>query len=614
MVCPECGKELKETAKFCQWCGAKLTDNAPAEVSEPEDSIPADEIAEEQPSEESISEAETETDELSAPDEQVNAEDKASETETDVPEEEAAEEQPAEETLAETDAETDDAAVTAEEASETENAASEEETAAEQPSEIVAEASELAVEFSESDDLFVVSEQPVPAAEAAAEENTAVEARHRTVRFSARQTASIIAAVLLASLCIFSIYYIPTYVVPLKKYQNAEELFRDGYYDAAAEAFAELGDYENSRDYIERCRYESVVQLMDSGKYEEAAEAFAALDGYADSDALAAECLILSAEEYIRNGDYDAAISAYYAAGKTDLADDTAKARAAAFAEAGDYRAAAEAAAKYDREEAIEYLYLGAEKAMQDGDMKTAAEGFASLGDYKDSQKLAKECLYDSYAAEYRSGELSEKTVRAFRRMGNYRDSKELYIQAAYKYANASFESGNYYDALMMFRNCGTYEDSVTMLYRSRYELGKSLEKSDPASALSIFSLLGNYSDSQSRKKSAASRLGANASKWYADGFTSADGYYTSEFLTSDTLTISCTAGTDSPSGTVTLVVTFEDSEKNSVSADCENVRNGSSFSANVPLSSAAEGKAEVTVSVKDSGEIIRKFEIEIEK
>ena len=348
------------------------------------------------------------------------------------------------------------------------------------------------------------------------------------------------------------------------------------------------------------------------GIHSEAAREFSALDGYADSDELASECLIYSAEQYIADGNYNAAVSAFYAAGRPELAENISRERAEALAEEGDYFAAAEVATKYSSEDALEYIYLGSQKSMNDGDLRTAADGFEAISEYKDSAALLLECRYDLYYKEYNVNGASGEVVRGFSLLGNYRDSAELFIQAAYEYGIMLFESGRYYEAAAMFRNTGAYKDSSAQLHRSRYELGKSLEQSDPASAHSIFAMLGNYSDSAAKKRSTASSLGENGSDWYADGFTSVNGYCTSEFLKSDTLTVSCTAGTDAPSGPVTLVIIFMDGGNITVSADCENVRNSSSFSADIPLTSASPGKAEVTVSVKDSGKIIRRFEITI--
>ena len=153
--------------------------------------------------------------------------------------------------------------------------------------------------------------------------------------------------------------------------------------------------------------------------------------------------------------------------------------------------------------------------------------------------------------------------------------------------------------------NSGSYESSPSRLYETRYALGDSLAESDPASARSVFALLSTYLDSSKKKKAASERL-ADGESWYADGYTSASGYYTDVFTKNDVLLVSCTAGTDTISPPVTLVLTFRDSAGNEVSADCENVRNSGSFSGSFSLSSAAVGDAEIVISRKDSGSVLR--------
>ncbi|MCR5088921.1 MAG: hypothetical protein K6C08_05340 [Oscillospiraceae bacterium] len=75
-------------------------------------------------------------------------------------------------------------------------------------------------------------------------------------------------------------------------------------YDAAAEAFDALGDYQDSAVLSAQCReaidseklslkeaeYQSALLLLDSKHYSEAAEAFGALNGFADSKEMILEC------------------------------------------------------------------------------------------------------------------------------------------------------------------------------------------------------------------------------------------------------------------------------------------------------------------------------------
>lgn len=316
------------------------------------------------------------------------------------------------------------------------------------------------------------------------------------------------------------------------------------------------------------------------------------------------------AENYMENGEFEAAMSVYSAAGKSELAETAAEERAEKYAAEGDYFAAYELAEKYCKEElATEYFYLAAEKARKDGDFKTAADSFYRLGGYKNSAELAEECTYEFYRSEYAKNGASEETARGFYFLGNFRDSHDMYLQNAYEYGAKCFEEGDFAAAAAMFRNAAGYKDAGGQLYTARYELAKSLENDDPASARSIFAMLGNYRDSSSHKSTAAKKV---PESWYADGYTSVGNYCTTAFRRNDMLTVYCTAGTDSSSGPISVVLTLTDESGNTASAEYENLRNSGSFSVNFPLSDTAKGKAEVSVSRKDNWAVLRNFEITV--
>lgn len=459
-----------------------------------------------------------------------------------------------------------------------------------------AEISEFAGKFDEADGLFVVKE---PSIKEIPRTSTIFSKRRFPVVSSAAAAFLIIAAAV--------IYFAAVRAVPTIRYKNAEKFYSESNYDAAEEIFSELGDFGRSESYVLKCRYKKAIDMMNNELYPEAADAFTALDGYADSDALARECMVHIAEMYIESGNFDAAVSVYSAAGKSELAEKTALIKAESLAAEGSYFAAADAAEKYcGRDVVSEYIYLGASKAMTDGDFKTAADNFYRLGGYKDSSILARNCAYGFYCSEYAENGASEGIVRGFYFLGDFRDSADMFIGAAYKYGEKCFENGDFALAAAMFRNAGEYEDSASRVYSARYELGKSLESFDPVSARSVFAMLGNYSDSAKRKNI------LSGGTWYADGFTAADGYYTTVFRKTDVLTVLCTAGTGSPSAPITPVITLTDSSGRTVSAECENIRNSGSFSGSFPLDSVSAGKAEISVSRKDSGEILRTFEITV--
>lgn len=488
--------------------------------------------------------------------------------------------------------------------SEAEAVISKEETAVQEPvGEDNGANPELAEKFHEKDGLYIVKEQ-LP-------DNTA--SQIEVTKKKKLPWLKISLAVLCLAVIGTAAYLIPTAVVPAVKYNDAQSLYESGNYQDAKSAFEQLGNYKKSADYITKCRYGMAEQLFTEGKYPEAADAFTALDGYSDSDARAEECMLAIAEGYIASGDYDAAMSVYAAAGKADLAEQTALKKIEALAADGDYFKAAEIAENYCSEDVVkEYIYQGALAAKKSGDFKTAADNFYKAGKYKDSAMHADECTYNFYMDEFNKNGASEEIVRGFYFLGDFRNSHDMFIDSSYEYGFKCKENGNFSSAVAMFKNCGTYKSAMGELYNARYNLGKSLLDSDPASARSIFALMSTYADSSTQKKTAASKLTTPLEDWYADGFTSVGNYYTTIFRKTDTLLISCTAGTEKISAPITITLTLRDSDGNEVSADCENVRNSGSFNGSFSLSASAVGNAEIIISRKDNGAVLRTIDITI--
>lgn len=565
MKCTKCGGEMRENAKFCPYCGKQA--ETPPETEK-------EEITQEKPETAAVktgnAEIAEETRKTACTEEEKRSEKKTEDTSISIQKEENAE------IVKET---------------RKAPAANDKKT-------------EISRQFNEKDGLFVVSGQSAEMSE------KQIETGNFPIEKKKFPVFKVIAAVLIVGVSVTSAYFIHEKAIPSIRYKDAEKLFSQADYEAAEEIFLQLENYAESSEYIIRCRYEKASQLMADKRYPEAADAFTSLDGYGNSDKLVQECMLKIAENYMENGEFEAAMSTYRAAGKDELAKTAAEERAAKYAAEGDYFAAYELAEKYcGKELSTEYFYLGAEKARKNGDFKTAADSFYKLGNYKNSAELAEECTYEFYRGEYEKNGASEETARGFYFLGNFRDSHDLYLKNAYEYGEKRFEENDFASAAAMFRNAASYRDAGGRLYLARYELAKSLENDDPASAKSIFSMLGNYRDSASHKSTAAKKF---PESWYADGYTSVGDYCTTTFRRNDTLTIYCTAGTDSRSGPISVLLTLTDGNGNAASAEYENLRNSGSFSVSFPLNGTAAGKAKVTVARKDSEAVLRSFEITV--
>ena len=73
-------------------------------------------------------------------------------------------------------------------------------------------------------------------------------------------------------------------------YGKAVDLFNHGRYDAAIDAFYELGDYEDSAELFTLSHYWAAIQRMEEGNYAEALPRFLKLGDYEDSAQRAIEC------------------------------------------------------------------------------------------------------------------------------------------------------------------------------------------------------------------------------------------------------------------------------------------------------------------------------------
>lgn len=73
-------------------------------------------------------------------------------------------------------------------------------------------------------------------------------------------------------------------------YSKAVDLFNRGKYDAAIDAFYELGDYEDSKALFTLSHYWAAIQRMEDGNFAEALPRFVKLGDYEDSALRATEC------------------------------------------------------------------------------------------------------------------------------------------------------------------------------------------------------------------------------------------------------------------------------------------------------------------------------------
>ena len=154
--------------------------------------------------------------------------------------------------------------------------------------------------------------------------------------------------------------------------------------------------------------------------------------------------------------------------------------------------------------------YASAEALLAAGDYNGAAKAFAALGDYRDSAALAlnsaHEAMYQDAEALLAAGN-HEAAAAKFRLLGEYSDSalraqaiEQWLLQRQYDAAEALLEEGDYDRAAVGFRRLGEYSDSALRALEAQYRAAEQLLLAgDYDGAILRFELLEDYGDSAQR-------------------------------------------------------------------------------------------------------------------
>lgn len=258
------------------------------------------------------------------------------------------------------------------------------------------------------------------------------------------------------------------------KYEAAQELLTREEYEAAAEAFAELGDYEDSKNQYKRARYNIALKHFDAEEYHEANAIFEELGDYKNSKKNAYTSFLRAriidfkqAKALYEAGEYEEAKAMFEALGNYEDAKKRAaeaeariqeKLQAQAEAESyekavklleeKDYKAAYDAFIQAGPVEgstegmyqavygmAYEQVYADAQAALANGENALAKLAFETLGDYLDSAEKAKAIAVDKpmdkQEETYQKAHILRKLWKReeanalFAEVGDYKDAKD---------------------------------------------------------------------------------------------------------------------------------------------------------------------------------------------
>lgn len=552
MFCINCGKELKDTARFCPFCGNKIEASA-----------------------EEVKAAE-----------KTAAEETAKETAGDVKEKKA------------DVSEKEEAPVNAEPVIETPV----QEKAEEKPAEPSAEKT---------------AKKETPAAKA---EKTKPVKEPKSAKKGGKAAVIAAAAVAVAGAALA----VPFYIMPSMEYAKADKAMTEGRYAEAYEIFEGLEDFRDSAVRVNEALYGDASEKMNTGDYSGAIDVFSAIPDYSDSASLVQQCRFKLAEADLAAGAYEKAASAFKAMG--DYTGAKSKYSEALFAygdslaESGDYLKAIEVTEEAEpsgyQDKLVLYRIGAAETYYAEGAYSEAAEIITPVADAEIDGAPVSEFLnkYEYYkiAEKIDKGRATAEDARTLAEKP-YMDSPVKLMQLSFDLASDELEDGNYYEASVMFRNAGSYNNASVQLKEAQYLLaGDYLKKGDIGNARNLYSAVGAYKDSVKQRSDVSAMGDGRHNGWNADCCTYLGSFASAEFRTGDTVTIKGIAGCDDNSPeTVTYIVNITSEGSAFPPSMCADLKKGDAFEAEFTAENA--GDYEVSIILASTGHVLCRYKFEVE-
>ncbi|MGN0669855.1 MAG: TIR domain-containing protein [Oscillospiraceae bacterium] len=245
-----------------------------------------------------------------------------------------------------------------------------------------------------------------------------------------------------------------------QSFERGKALFDEGKYAEAEAVFVSLGNYGNSKTWVNECRYMQAEQLFSDGDFEKARGIFERLGSHNNSQNRVSDCDYALADALEKQGELEAAAEAFEALGTySDAKERNNNCRyrlAVSLLEIGDDKAAEKIFGELgnfsdSKEQICKIKYLRAEKLFEKKEFSAANELFSALGDYSDSVDRAKEAKYQQ-ALLLIENENSREAIGLLSELGDYKDSAELMNAAWLEYALGLIDArdkGGAYDILV---------------------------------------------------------------------------------------------------------------------------------------------------------------------
>lgn len=297
-------------------------------------------------------------------------------------------------------------------------------------------------------------------------ENAEEKQRQESAR---RKKTLTIAAVVVVMIACAIAWCIPNVIIPNNKYQQAVALREEGQYDDAIAAFAELGDYGDTKTQIAETWYQKALLSRENGMYEYAYTIFSSLGDYSDAAQQLSETKYQQAVSLREAGEYESAI--------------------AVFASLNDYRDA-----ETQIEEMKQEKYQQAVTLRENGQYDDAIAVFKALGNYSDAKTQIDETKYQQAVALRENGKYDD-AIAVFTELENYSDAATQITETKYQQANSLNAAALYDEAYAIYMTLAGYKDVDKLLVEddNMVAVAVAVAKRDAKFAVGNYVTFGEY-------------------------------------------------------------------------------------------------------------------------
>ena len=281
-----------------------------------------------------------------------------------------------------------------------------------------------------------------------------------------KKTLTIVAVVVVMVACAIA-WCIPNVIIPNNKYQQAVALRESGQYDDAIAAFAELGDYGDTKTQIAETWYQKALLSRENGMYEYAYTIFSSLGDYSDAAQQLSETKYQQAVSLREAGEYESAI--------------------AVFASLNDYRDA-----ETQIEEMKQEKYQQAVTLRENGQYDDAIAVFKALGNYSDAKTQIDETKYQQAVALRENGKYDD-AIAVFTELENYSDAATQITETKYQQANNLNAAARYDEAYAIYVTLTGYKDVDKLLAEDDNMIAAAAAARDAKFAVGNYVSFGTY-------------------------------------------------------------------------------------------------------------------------